>query len=91
MEWYLQENFNCELRQCLSKNKLCSHKLFIERGSWMKPIIELNDRICTLCNAKDIEDEYHVLMICSNNKTLCMKFVKNSITKDQAYINFISC
>ena len=27
-------------------------------------------------NAKDIEDEYHVLMICSHYKTLRMKIVK---------------
>ena len=72
IEWYLQENFNLELRKC----RLNSHKLHNEIESWMKPIIELNDRICTLCNAKDIEDEYHVLMICSHYKTLHMKFVK---------------
>ena len=42
----------------------------------MTQIIELNDRICTLCNAKDIEDEYHMLMICSHYKTLRMQILK---------------
>ena len=36
MEWYLQENFNLELRQCLSTIRLNSHKLLIERERWMK-------------------------------------------------------
>ena len=76
MEWYLQENFNRKLRQYFSKIRLSSHKPLIKRGRWMKPVMEHIDRLCTLYNAKDIEDEYHVLMICYHYKTLRMKFAK---------------
>ena len=72
--------------------RLLTVKLLIERGRWMKPIIELNDRRCTLCNAKDIEDEYHVLMICSHYKSLRMKFVKKFYYQRPSVYKFhISC
>ena len=28
----------------------------------MKPNIELPNRMCTLCNEKDIHDEYHIVL-----------------------------
>ena len=37
MEPYLQNNCNRELRQCLTKIRLSSHKFLVERGRWAKP------------------------------------------------------
>ena len=33
---YLRKNKNKDLRQCLTKIRLSSHKFFIERGRWLK-------------------------------------------------------
>ena len=36
----------------------------------MKPNIELPNRICTLCNDKDIQDEYLIVLKCAHFHTL---------------------
>ena len=41
----------------------------------MKPKIELPNRICTLCNNKDIQDEYHMVLKCVHFHTLRIKFI----------------
>ena len=41
----------------------------------MKPKIELPNRICTLCNDKDIQDEYHMVLKCVHFHTLRIKFI----------------
>ena len=53
MESYLK----CNIRRIyFVRFRLSSHRFLIERGLWMKPKIELPNRICTLCNDKDIQD-----------------------------------
>ena len=37
-----------------------AHKLNIELGRYNN--IERSERICTLCDAKEIEDEYHFIL-----------------------------
>ena len=76
LEPYLRKNYNRDLRQCLTKIRLSRHKLYIERGRWQKPKVEYCDRLCTLCEQRDIEDEYHVLMTCPHYKSLRLKFIK---------------
>ncbi len=76
MEQYLQRSYHRDLRQCLTKIRLSSHKFLVERGRWSKPIIEYKQRKCTLCDEQDIEDEYHILMKCPYFKSLRQKYVK---------------
>ena len=40
----------------------------------MKPKIELPNRICTLCNDKDIQDEYHLRITFINKYMLYIIF-----------------
>ena len=62
MELYLKCNIRSNLRIYFARFRLSSHKFLIERGRWMKPKIELPNRICTLCNDKDIQDEYRMVL-----------------------------
>ena len=41
------------------KQKIHTSKV-VERGRWSKPKVEYIDRLCTLCDERDIEDEYHI-------------------------------
>ena len=41
----------------------------------MKPKIELPNRICTLCNDKDIQDEYHMVQKCVHFHTMGIQFI----------------
>ena len=75
-EFYLRQQCNCHLRQGLSKIRLSSHKFFVERGRWSKPKVEYIERLCTLCDQRDIEDEYHILMTCPHYLDLRVKFIK---------------
>ena len=49
----------------LTKIRLSSHTFLVERGRWVKPKINYHERLCTLCDENDIEDEYHILMKCN--------------------------
>ena len=40
----------------------------------MKPNIDLPHRICTLCNEKDIQDEYHMVLKYGNFQTVRIHF-----------------
>ena len=75
---YFDHNRNCnrELRQCLTKIRLSGHKFLVERGRWAKPQISYQERKCTLCGQLDVEDEYHVLLICSQFSGLRAKFIR---------------
>ena len=54
MESYLKCNIRRTLQIYFARFRLSSHRCIMERGHWMKPNIELPNRICTLCNDKDI-------------------------------------
>ena len=73
---YLRKNKNKDLRQCQTKIRLSGHKFFIERGRWLKPKVEYCDRLCTLCERRDIEDEYHIILPCPHYKSVRLKFIR---------------
>lgn len=75
MEWYLKCNVKRDIRTCFTKLRLCSHRFMIERGRWVKPKIEYSERLCNLCNDRDIQDEYHIILKCDNFNTLRKKFI----------------
>ena len=37
----------------------------VERGRWMKPKVQYNDRNCTLYHDNFIQDEYHIVLKCA--------------------------
>ena len=61
---YLNKITNVKFRNTLAKIRLSSHSLKIEIGRHEK--IERHLRKCTLCNLKDIEDEFHFVLVCPN-------------------------
>ena len=51
-------------RISLSKLRLSSHKLQVEIGRYAQNNVSRNQRVCSLCNSGDIEDEYHFIIVC---------------------------
>ena len=49
---------------------MSSHDLNIERGRFNNPITPKNQQICTRCELKEIDDEIHLLLHCSDIKNL---------------------
>ena len=60
----------------LAKLRLGSHKFLVERARWRKIKIPYAQRTCTLCSSGDIEDEYHIVLICENFRDVRLKYIK---------------
>ena len=60
-------------RKAMTRLRLSSHKLMIERGRWLN--ILPKDRLCTLCNK--LEDEFHVICECPRYDT-CRKLYSSA-------------
>ena len=69
---------NCNIRRgvrvCFTKLRLSSHKFLVERARWLK--VSYTQRTCTLCNSNDIEDEYHVTLVCEYFRDVRKIYIK---------------
>ena len=70
---YLTVLDNFKHRQAISKMRLSSHKLNIEKGRYTG--VPRNDRKCELCNKNDIEDEYHFMIVCDVYNDLRREYI----------------
>ncbi len=73
-ETYLNKIPERKHRNALSRFRLSSHKLEIEKGRYTN--IPRDERICRLCTQNVIENEYHVLMACPFYRELRTKYLK---------------
>ena len=64
LENYLLLIRDKKLRNCLSRLRLSSHELAIEKGRHTKPKTNIQDRLCIFCRASVIEDEIHMIVKC---------------------------
>ena len=78
---------NCAyLRKLLSKFRLSSHELEIERGRYGKSVPP-EERICKLCEERQVEDEFHFLIICKKFDNIRKHLFKEI---ENLNINFIT-
>ena len=63
-ESYLSQVKNDKYRICLTKFRVCSHRLRIEVGRHQRPKLPLEQRICTFCNKNEIDDDVHRVKHC---------------------------
>ena len=77
------EKYFLTLPKSLSLNmvrfRTYNHKLPIETGRWYN--IELDERLCPLCPANTLGDEYHYLLECSYFKTQKAKYIDKRFYK----------
>ena len=63
-----QENYvnflNKAARSAFCKLRISAHKLMIETGRYVVPKIPPENRLCQVCNLKEVEDEFHFVMRC---------------------------
>ena len=74
METYLETIHVNKFRISLSKFRLSSHDLAIEKGRYNN--INRENRLCTYCNMNVIENEFHFLLVCPKYKHLRIKYFK---------------
>ena len=75
IQYYLQKSLNPTYRKYLSKFRLSAHSLNIEKGRYNNT--NRRDRICTLCNSSDIEDEFHFILKRPIYNNLRVNYIKN--------------
>ena len=72
-EEYLDIIKNVEQRRLLTKFRISNHKLAIETGRYGKQKTQVDQRICVLCNNREIETEEHMLLHCPCYSSLRQK------------------
>ena len=75
-EKYLSLQFENKYKVALTRFRVSSHDLFIETGRYENPTIERTQRLCKSCNMKQIEDEFHFLLVCPKYRELRRKYLK---------------
>ena len=74
LQFYLTKNLSPQCIRFLTKYRLCSHKLNIEYGRFIKKA--KNERLCILCNQGDIEDEFHFILKCPKYDNIRKMYIK---------------
>ena len=61
-EKYLDFTVERKFRIALSRFRISSHDLFIERGRYENQ--PRNERMCRFCSSQSVESEYYFLLVC---------------------------
>ena len=72
---YLRHVKNIKHRIALTHFRTRNNRLFVETGSWGSQTVPYEERHCAHCNSRDIEDEYHFLLICTLYSELRNRYI----------------
>ena len=78
-EPYLRSVKDIKYRVAISKLRVSSHALEIERGRYTSPMTPVNERLCHAC--QQVEDEFHIMMECKSNSNLRQTFINRLTTR----------
>ena len=78
-EPYLRSVKDIKYRVAISKLRVSSHALEIERGRYTSPMTPVNEQLCHAC--QKVEDEFHFMMECKSNSDLCQTSINNLTTR----------
>ena len=73
---------------CFTNLRLRCYKVLVERARFLKVKVPYIQRSCTLCNSNDIEDEYHVTLVCEYFRNVRKKHSSHSIIRDLIGVKF---
>ena len=85
IEIYLKYISKPKFRIALPKLRASSHDLEIERGRYVRPKLNLNERMCMSCHV--IEDEEHFVTGCINNLDMRDSLFNKIATKEPSFAN----
>ena len=92
-------NFCCEeyldmlpvnLRKFITRLRISAHSLRIQSGRYARNRIQRNERYCQCCSKRDIEDEYHFMLICPCYSDISKLYIKKYYSIHQCMLKFIS-
>ena len=82
-----------KLRKVISRFRLSSHSLEIEKGRHCRPKIPASERKCNVCKNNEVEDENHFLMSCSGFDNLRQEYfnMRNNNSLENNFISIVNC
>ena len=89
LERYLLVVKNREIRNNLCKFRISAHSLFVERGRYCRPKLNIDQRTCKQCKNK-VDNEFHMVHECSlynNNERKQLFSQINSVFNQFEYLN----
>ena len=84
-EPYVAHYMSRHYRSILAQFRLGILPLHIETGRFSNTSLE--DRLCTICNASSVEDEFHFLMVCPKYKYLREKLFAEVASANEDFLN----
>ena len=79
-ERYLETVTDARRRECLTQQRISSHRLEVESGRYIKK--PMSERICKCCRLNQVEDEKHFLCICplyDSERYFFFKYIKDLV------------
>ena len=73
----------------LTQLRLASHSLRIETGRHGQNCINRLERICQIYPQRDIEDEYHFVLVCTVYNQLRVKYIRRYFRHNPSVFKFI--
>ena len=74
-------------RKIITRFRMSSHNLNVESGRYRNEL--RSNRICTLCNLNDIEDEFHFILKCPKYSELGNSYIKTYYFRRPSVIKLI--
>ena len=74
------------IRVAIARLRVGSHNFMVERGRWQRPKVEYIARLCDECG--EIEDSYHVILICPRFLKLRKKYLPEYLYKKPSMFLF---
>ena len=68
---------NKNVQQALTRLRVSSHNLLIERGRHSRPICPRGERICKFCSLNEIDDVMHFVSNCTFHDSECISLIEN--------------
>jgi len=78
------------LRFYFCRLRMSCHPLRIQTGRFSNNRIAREERYCICCNSRDIEDEYHFIIICPCYTDIRKKYIKSYYLKRPSVFKFLS-
>ena len=88
IESYLECINDKSIRKCISSLRISAHRSRIERGRFVRPKEEIEDRLCLSCNT--VEGEVHKSKVSFVHDTLTDKQTFSVNDPDKTFLNLVT-
>ena len=72
----------------MSQLRLSAHQLRIETGRYLQNRTDRAQRLCTLCDKSEVEDEYHFVIICPSYINLRQMYIHSYYFRKPSVFKF---